>query len=757
MLTPTLFDAVVLAAAAALPGVVGSGAGLSLLPLSYFLAFRVRGIFIYFWAAPALCAAIVVLEEGLEVVSDLPRAAEAFLPMVAAVSLHYLAAYGSVRWRVTHRARLDGFAHTVSSYLDDQCYRKKSLPPFLYMKSERVLVALACTTKIVLAITFLVLFFFFNGLPREGPLGCQGSAPPGMQYWAWGLFGISWVTEIMYHASLYLSGNTAARVKNSFALPVLQPTYWQWLFVALFRPTHGIWVALLFEGVRTVFVSFLRMQDKEDALVSPAMWALEVAHALAILYMKVVGTCASYPDAMLFRSLSVGSFFIASLCKQRYKKWKTWSKASVAVEARIYLPVAHKEITCFPREWQQGIKWPADGEEIKFPADHPVRRKFGSDVVVRYFEKCYLSRKETRMQFEDDGSQVAVQFERKTLMPAAWVRLELPKKAGIKIAEKPMSTGLEGQFRVLHPMKDTKGVLAYFGNFGKGQLYAAKRYKKDPGGGYDQADISELASMASEAEIRAAKNRHVRLLKPYFQDCLMQEKAAEIGRAFNNVENLPVKKIEVLRACVVETGWDQELPNLFLVEPYLDDNTPFRKFNNNDFIPGQQAVQNTPNMLSLFSYFSTQKQLLMCDIQGKKYRFTDPQFHSAEKESIDDDDYDDEEERRDWLHSDGGKEMMKRVLLGLYEQKALHALCDRLWPDKMKELSEEVKAWRADPDFQKQIEAWEKEAQMYAKYFSNLNPVLDGGVGGFADMEEELDEAMKGTTTATVGTRETSP
>jgi len=263
--------------------------------------------------------------------------------------------------------------------------------------------------------------------------------------------------------------------------------------------------------------------------------------------------------------------------------------------------------------------------------------------------------------------------------------------------------------------------------------------------------------MASEAEIRAAKNRHVRLLKPYFQDCLMQEKAAEIGRAFNNVENLPVKKIEVLRACVLETGWDQELPNLFLVEPYLDDNTPFRKFNNNDFIPGQQAVQNTPNMLSLFSYFSTQKQLLMCDIQGKKYRFTDPQFHSAEKESIDDDDYDDEEERRDWLHSDGGKEMMKRVLLGLYEQKALHALCDRLWPDKMKELSEEVKAWRADPDFQKQIEAWEKEAQMYAKYFSNLNPVLDGGVGGFADMEEELDEAMKGTTTATVGTRETSP
>lgn len=42
--------------------------------------------------------------------------------------------------------------------------------------------------------------------------------------------------------------------------------------------------------------------------------------------------------------------------------------------------------------------------------------------------------------------------------------------------------------------------------------------------------------------------------------------------------------------------------------------------------------------------------------------FVYTQFHSAEKESIDDDDYDsDDETRRDWLHSDGGKEMMKRV------------------------------------------------------------------------------------------------
>ncbi len=56
--------------------------------------------------------------------------------------------------------------------------------------------------------------------------------------------------------------------------------------------------------------------------------------------------------------------------------------------------------------------------------------------------------------------------------------------------------------------------------------------------------------------------------------------------------------------------------------------------------------------------------------------------------------------------------VLRQVLLGLHEQKALHALCNRLWPQQMKEFSEEVAAWRADPEFAKQIEAWEKEAQL---------------------------------------------
>lgn len=65
-----------------------------------------------------------------------------------------------------------------------------------------------------------------------------------------------------------------------------------------------------------------------------------------------------------------------------------------------------------------------------------------------------------------------------------------------------------------------------------GRKFVAKRYKKDPQGGWD---MEEPGDGMSDAQRHAAKNMHMRLVKPYFQDCLMQEKAAEFGRAFNKV------------------------------------------------------------------------------------------------------------------------------------------------------------------------------------------------------------------------------
>jgi len=46
---------------------------------------------------------------------------------------------------------------------------------------------------------------------------------------------------------------------------------------------------------------------------------------------------------------------------------------------------------------------------------------------------------------------------------------------------------------------------------------------------------------------------------------------------------------------------------------------------------------------------------------------------------------------------------------------------------------------------QELMKEWAAEAKMYQKYFAALNPVLDGGVGTFADMEEDAidEEALK--------------
>mmetsp|Transcript_31228 Transcript_31228/g.48929 ORF Transcript_31228/g.48929 Transcript_31228/m.48929 type:complete len:751 (-) Transcript_31228:241-2493(-) len=738
--SPFAQHAPVVAAAAIVPGVLGGSVGLAVLPAIYAAALRSRIFFAYFYAFPAICAVIYALDKGVSDPNLLGGMQVALMPIVVAVAVHYYAVHLAKGWATTMKNEIEAFCNNTSAYLDRKCYKEKKWPVFLYMKSERVLISFTCILKIALAVAYLIFFSIIVGAPKN-TMDCAGSNAWGLQFWIWVLFVINVVTEIMYHMAMYMSGNVQGRIpiKASFAMPVLHPTYWQWYFVALYNPTHGIWVPVLVENIRTVAVSFFRMQDKEDNIVSPVMFMIDVVHVLAAVGGNLFGGC-NYPHAMLFRQLCIGANNMLAFIMMKLKRWKTWGAANKKMRCRLYFPVGHEEIDCAKRKWQEGITMPEDGGEITFPEGHPAnKKKFGP---VTYYPELRLSRQESKPDWDSEIPKF-IAFTRKTLIPGSWVCVECEQDAGILLAEQPMSTGLQGQFRNIHAMVDAKGVLAYWGDF-HGKLYAAKRYKKDPAGGWDMCDIDEINALETEAERSAAKNRYNRLLKPYFQDCLMQEKAHELGRAFNSVENLPVRKIGILRACVMEIQWDEEIPHLYLIEQYLDDNSPFRKFNNNDYVPGQQAVQNTPNMFSLFSYFHTDGKLLVCDIQGKKYTFTDPQFHSSEKESAADDDYEDGE-LRDWLHSDGGQEMMKRVLLGLHDQKALHSLCNRIWPEKMKKWNEEVEQWKADPDFQELMKEWAAEAKMYQKYFAALNPVLDGGVGTFADMEEDAidEEALK--------------
>ena len=130
-------------------------------------------------------------------------------------------------------------------------------------------------------------------------------------------------------------------------------------------------------------------------------------------------------------------------------------------------------------------------------------------------------------------------------MPGAWIVITAGKCAGIKMSPVPIGTALEGQFRVIHSLVDTKGCLRGFGEF-DGNLFVAKRYKKDPDTGYELNTDSEHYD--NEALRNAAHNRHQRLSEVYFKDTLMSEKAAEFARAFNEIKIL-VRSIQVKIMC----------------------------------------------------------------------------------------------------------------------------------------------------------------------------------------------------------------
>jgi len=657
------------------------------------------------------------------------------------VAAHYSAVSLSKTLGKASRPQIEHFANSVSAFLDEKCFKTHAWPSFLYMKSERVLIALACIVKMALAGTILVLLPFTMGIPND-LIGCAAAeSTPGATLMTWVMFASVCVSEILFHMAMFLSLNVKTSVSDSFALPVLCPTYWQWFFIATYAPTHDIWLPITVECIRMMSVSFFRMQDKEDQVVSPLMSAMDLAQGCVILGGTATGLC-KFPLVMLYRLLSNGLIFLLGYIQQAWKKHRTWSGCKKKIACRMFVPVGHPDIEHHEVKWMKGRSYPEGGGpiEIKDPRFKACKATYVPELI--------LERQETKPDFEDPTLTTFISFTRKTKMPGAWVQIDVPaEEGGLLISEKELSTGLEGQFRVLHPLLDSKGLMRYFGDFtGNKAMFAAKKYKKDPGGGWDMDEPSEIENMTG-ASRSAALNRHVRLLNPYFQDCLMQEKAAEFGRAFNKVENLPVRKVEVLRAVVVEVGHGTPLPQLYLCEPFLDDSVPFRKFNNNDYVLGQQAIQNTPNMLSLFSYFHSNKTLVMCDIQGKKYKFTDPQFHSSDPPYEDDGGFseDSDDGGRDWLHSDGGLELQKRVLVGFHKQQTLHSLCNRVWPDQMQEFNEQVEEWMKDEDFAKLLAQMEKSAKMYATYFNNLNPVMDATIGGnYVDADEELADALKG-------------
>eukprot|EP00282_Hemiselmis_andersenii_P000283 CAMPEP_0114134680 /NCGR_PEP_ID=MMETSP0043_2-20121206/14305_1 /TAXON_ID=464988 /ORGANISM="Hemiselmis andersenii, Strain CCMP644" /LENGTH=903 /DNA_ID=CAMNT_0001228373 /DNA_START=1 /DNA_END=2709 /DNA_ORIENTATION=+ len=726
--------------------------GSALLPAVYMASWKLRvQMYTHFYLMPLLCLLVYVLEVFFGSVS--PETSDDWaanvgwqmLPMVAILS-HYLLVVIASDVSKVKREAIDDWCQSVSAFLDRKCYQEMTWHPFLYAKAERVLLSIASVFKIIVAILQICMAAAILGAPQD-LVKCQPEGQESQGGWkayAWTMYGVLCFQDVVYHSAMYLSGNFGGRkaaIRKSFAEPALQPTYWEWYFIASYYPTQSIWLPITIECLRSIPVALARMRDKQEVYISNFLWIIDVAAGLFMLISDLTGHC-NFPHNVIYRQLSLGFVWAVGIAEARWRKHKILSRADKPVEGRLYFPVGHHEIDCMHRKWLAGRQLPEQSGPIDL-GGCPCGKCKGYYFAEGELE---LEREETKLDFNDPTLQTWVSYKRKTTLPGAWVRIDVHKKAGIKLARKPMGTALEGQFRVIYPLVDHGGCLKKWGDF-NGRLFAAKRYKKDPEGGWD---LEELDNLESEAEIRTMANRHNRMLKPYFQDCLMSEKAAEFGRAFNEIENLSVRKVDIMRACIMELDHDKTMPVLYLVERFLEDDAPFQKFNNNDYVPGNYSRINTPNMLSLFSYFKSDRTLLMCDVQGKKTKFTDMQFHSSDLlndfDDLEDDHEEDVPEMRDWMHSDGGFVMMKRVLVGLYKQDALQALARKVWPEQTALLEEEVESWLEEPEFSKEIKALEKAAKIYSVYFQALNPVMQtGSIKGaaFIDRDQELVNAMK--------------
>lgn len=129
---------------------------------------------------------------------------------------------------------------------------------------------------------------------------------------------------------------------------------------------------------------------------------------------------------------------------------------------------------------------------------------------------------------------------------------------------------------------------------------------------------SFVAKMSMDA--RDDKRRDI-----YFRDVEMQAYARSYARLFNKYN--PPKKVDFVFAFILELV-DRENNPICGVERYIPGE--YKKHNNNHGYVSE-AERNTPQAFSHFTYESSKKKILICDIQGVGDLYTDPQMHSVDK------------------------------------------------------------------------------------------------------------------------------
>jgi len=110
----------------------------------------------------------------------------------------------------------------------------------------------------------------------------------------------------------------------------------------------------------------------------------------------------------------------------------------------------------------------------------------------------------------------------------------------------------------------------------------------------------------------------------YFADVRMQAVAAYFATKYNSYN--PPKKVKFLKACVLELNQRQGSP-VCGVERFISGH--YRKYNNNSGWVSEDD-RNTPGTFCHFSYVASDRELLICDIQGVGDIYTDPQIHSRD-------------------------------------------------------------------------------------------------------------------------------
>jgi elongation factor 2 kinase len=118
-----------------------------------------------------------------------------------------------------------------------------------------------------------------------------------------------------------------------------------------------------------------------------------------------------------------------------------------------------------------------------------------------------------------------------------------------------------------------------------------------------------------------------------FADVKLQIAAAELAVLYNHSSPQPPKQIEVITCFVIEF-YDRPGIPVFGCERFIDGRDEFGhgfvKHNSNTGFVDDEEIRQTPQAFSYYSFFASNGERMVVDVQGVNDLYTDPQLHSID-------------------------------------------------------------------------------------------------------------------------------